>query len=206
MFVPKNLRIQEKEHITHFISEHSFGVVVSDTLDATHIPFTFKPEEGEQGVLYGHIAKSNPHIHQLTGENALVIFSGPHAYISPSWYENGPGVPTWNYAAVHCKGRASLLNDDETIQAMDDLVSKYEPALLNNKALMPKDYQDKLRRGVVGFKIVIEHIDAKEKLGQQRKIPDQQGVFKALQESGELGDIQLANYMQKRQLGMGDIQ
>jgi transcriptional regulator len=205
MFVPKNLRIQEKEYIAQFISEQSFGVVVSDSLDATHIPFIFKQEEGDQGVLYGHIAKANPHVHELTGERALVIFSGPHAYISPTWYAQGPGVPTWNYAAVHCKGRASLLNDDELVVTMNELVAKYEPALLDNKALMPEEYQAKLRHAVVGIKITIEHIDAKEKLGQQRKVIDQQGVFKALSESDDIGDTQLANYMRKRQLGVGLI-
>lgn len=206
MFVPPNLRIQENQKIDRFISENSFGILVSESLDATHIPFIYHQNEGECGILYGHIARANPHIHQLTQEKALVIFSGPHAYISPTWYAEGPGVPTWNYAAVHCKGQASLISDEETEQAMDALVAKYEPSLLNNEVRMPADYQAKLRRGVVGFKVVIEHIDAKEKLGQQRKEADQQGVFKALSQSADLGDIQLANYMQKRQLGVGGVE
>ncbi|GAC22782.1 transcriptional regulator [Paraglaciecola mesophila KMM 241] len=205
MFVPPNLRIQDNQEVARFISENSFGILVSESLDATHIPFIYNQNEGDNGILYGHIARANPHTHQLTQEKALVIFSGPHAYISPTWYEEGPGVPTLNYTAVHCKGQASLLSDEESVQAMDALVTKYEPTLLDNEVLMPADYQAKLRRGVVGFKVVIEHIDAKEKLGQQRKAVDQQGVFKALSESAELGDIKLANYMQKRQLGLGGV-
>ena len=178
---------------------------MSESLEATHIPFIFSPDEGEKGVLYGHIAKANPQCKQLAQENALVIFNGPHGYISPSWYENGPGVPTWNYAAVHCRGRATLLNDAHTIETMNRLVAKYEPNLLNDEVLMPQDYQAKLRQAVVGFKIDIEHIDAKEKLGQQRKIADQHGVHTALSTSDALGDKQLANYMQRRQLGVGAI-
>lgn len=203
MFIPNNMRMQDGEDIAQFINEHSFGILVSDPLEATHIPFIFASDEGEKGVLYGHLAKANPQCKQLAQENALVIFSGPHAYISPTWYEKGPGVPTWNYSAVHCTGRASLLNEDDTVQIMDRLVAKYEPELLNNEVLMPRAYQDKLRQAVVGFKIAISHIDAKDKLGQQRNVADQRGVFDALQKSTALSDNQLANYMQRKQLGTG---
>ncbi|WP_166425698.1 FMN-binding negative transcriptional regulator [Paraglaciecola sp. 20A4] len=203
MFIPNNMRMQGDKAIAQFINDHSFGILVSESLEATHIPFIFAPDEGENGALYGHLAKANPQCKQLAQENALVIFSGPHAYISPTWYETGPGVPTWNYSAVHCIGRASLLNEDDTVQIIDRLVAKYEPELLNNKVLMPQAYQDKLRQAVVGFKIIIDHVDAKEKLGQQRKSADQQGVFDALLQSTNVSDNQLADYMQHRKLGTG---
>lgn len=91
-----------------------------------------------------------------------MVFSGAHAYISPTWYDAKPAVPTWNYAAVHCYGVASLLSDTETQDMLDKLVTKYEPKLLQDKQIMPDEYQQKLRQAIVGFKIVIDEIQAKK--------------------------------------------
>jgi len=189
--------------IGEFISEYSFGTLVSSDLSGTHLPFIFEPGEGDFGCLYGHFARSNPHWETLENQRVMVIFNGPHAYVSPAWYKSKPAVPTWNYAAIHCYGVVTLLNDEENARAMNQLVAKYEPELLDTQELMPSEYQERLRKGVVGFKILVDDIHAKEKLGQHRKSDDQEGVFAALRESTHPDAVALSSYMQKRKLGLG---
>jgi len=204
MYIPKNSEMTEDQAIRALISDNSFGVLVSADLTATHLPFIYESEEGEQGCLYGHFAGANPHWKALENQRVLVIFSGPHSYISPTWYRSKPAVPTWNYAAVHCYGTLIPLNDEENEQAMNTLVEKFEPELLDAPGVMPPDYQSKLRQAVVGFKIVVDEIHAKEKLGQHRKVADQEGVFSALRESNQSDATALASYMEKRKLGVGN--
>lgn len=195
--------MKNNEEIRRFIHEFGFAVIVSDNLEATHIPLLLKADEGEHGVLYGHFAKANRHWKDLEGQTLLAIFNGPHAYISPTWYANGPAVPTWNYAAVHCYGNATLLDETATLHLVSDLVAQYEPDLNSNLTLMPCDYQAKLNKAIVGFKIVITNIQAKEKLGQQRKHADQLGVYQALLASNREDARMLAHYMSQRNLGKG---
>lgn len=99
--------------------------------------------------------------------------------MSPTWYQNQPAVPTWNYAAVHCYGELELIAFEQTEPLMADMVTEYEQSLLDNKALIPDDYLEEMRQAIVGFKIVVDDIQAEE-LGQHRRVADQQGVFAAL--------------------------
>ncbi|XOV77610.1 MAG: FMN-binding negative transcriptional regulator [Aestuariibacter sp.] len=203
MYVPKNMQLQDRAEITQFIAEFGFALMVSPDMQASHLPLIYQADEGPNGTLYGHMARANPQWRELSGADVLCVFSGPHSYISPTWYAAGPAVPTWNYAAVHCYGSVSLLDEQQTTVSMDWLVQKYEPELLNNQGVMPADYRQKLVKAVVGFKIAVSDIQAKEKLGQQRKSEDQQGVVQGLSES-EFDDAQaLLAYMRKRNLGLG---
>ncbi|ALS98119.1 FMN-binding negative transcriptional regulator [Lacimicrobium alkaliphilum] len=203
MYIPDNMQMAEPSAIADFIAGHGFGIVISDNLNASHLPLVFTSDEGDKGCLYGHMAKANPHHKELQGQRVLVIFNGPHAYISPSWYARAPAVPTWNYAAVHCYGKIELISDDENHSAMEELVRKYEPSLLDTPEIMPADYQQRLRQAVVGFKVVVDEIQAKEKLGQHRKQEDQQGVYAALQNSPSADARLLAAYMRERGSGTG---
>jgi len=203
MYIPKNLEINDPAVIRELIAEYGFGVLVSADLNATHLPLIYEPGHGDLGCLFGHVAKSNTHWRGAEKQRVLVIFQGPHAYISPSWYVTKPAVPTWNYAAVHCYGYLQLLNDEESQKAMTQLIIKYEPELLSQSDIMPDAYQAQLRHGVVGFKITIDEIHAKEKLGQHRKTEDQLGVFTELQKSENLDALSLSAYMTKRKVGIG---
>ncbi|MEP2651417.1 MAG: FMN-binding negative transcriptional regulator [Paraglaciecola sp.] len=196
-----------------FIEEFSFGILVSDgashvtenTLQASHLPFLLKPEEGEQGSLYSHCARANPQWKLLDKANVLITFSGPHSYISPSWYQARPAVPTWNYAAVHVYGCVELTDKEQSLKAMRALVKKYEPDLLDNQDVVPKLFVDKLLAGIVGFKIKIKKVEGVQKLGQQRSASDQLGVFHGLSGSGSFDSLALAEYMSKSNLGVGNL-
>ena len=204
MFIPKSFQISELSTQQQFIHEYGFGVVISQSLTGTHLPFVLKVDEGKYGVLYSHCAKANPHWKELDQQEVLIIFTGPHTYISPSWYAKGPGVPTWNYTAVHAYGKVTLLDKGETLQSVEDVVEQYEPALLKDKTLLTDEYRDKLLNGIVGFKIELTKLEGQLKLGQQRSQSDQQGVYNALKKSKNLDDQSLANYMQKTKIGTGE--
>ncbi|MDX7998364.1 FMN-binding negative transcriptional regulator [Xenorhabdus sp. Reich] len=203
MYIPRKMIMTGKDNITEFISTYSFGLLISSSLTGTHLPFVFNPDEGENGVLYGHVARANHHWKELDEQRVLVVFTGPHAYISPTWYESTHAVPTWNYTAIHCYGVTKILSDNETKLALEALVNQYEPKLNKNTDLMPEAFLTKQRQAIVGFKIIIDEIQAKEKLGQHKSQDDQNGVFTTLSESKRTDDKELADYMKARNLGTG---
>tara|TARA_R110002153_G_scaffold19073_3_gene65889 strand:- start:11026 stop:11646 length:621 start_codon:yes stop_codon:yes gene_type:complete len=205
MFVPNKFNMLEIADKHRFIAEFGFGVMISseDNLSATHLPFVLQTDEGEQGVLYAHCAKANPHWKNIEAAQVLVIFTGPHSYISPSWYSSKPAVPTWNYTAVHAYGIASLLDPQETLKAVDQVVEKYEPQLLIDQDIVTEPFKHKMLAAIVGFKIELTKLEGQLKLGQNRSKNDQAGIYDALNRSSSYEDLALAKYMQK--LGMGDL-
>ena len=198
MHIPDKWKMNSHEEIHEFIKNHGFAVVITSDLEASHLPLVFRPREGELGTLYGHFARTNPHWEKIDDTKVLVIFSGPHSYISPTWYETELAVPTWNYSAVHITGTLQLTDHDSTIKALDETVKKYE-ANLN----IPEKFKSKLSKGIVGFKIKISSIQGKEKLGQHRSKADQQGVTSALSHSQNLESQQLYQYMMNKNKGTG---
>jgi transcriptional regulator len=202
MYIPNTFKMTEITHKHQFIDEFGFGVVISsaDGLSGTHLPFVLHADEGEQGVLYAHCAKANPHWKDLEGQNVLVIFTGPHSYISPSWYTTKPAVPTWNYTAVHACGVASLLDPHQTLKAVEQVVEKYEPQLLVQQDIVTDQIKHKMLAGIVGFKIALTTLEGQLKLGQNKSKDDQTGVLNALNNSNNLNDLMLSNYMQKMNL------
>lgn len=204
MHVPEKWQLDKQADIFAFIEKHSFATIVSPSLQSTHVPLML---DRENHCLIGHFARINPHWRELSediSQQHLVIFHGPHGYISPTWYNNKPAVPTWNYAAIHIKGCAEILTADSTTHALELLMQKFEPELLVDRDVVSAEYQEKLSRGIVGFKISIEVIEAKAKLGQHRSIEDQQGVTAALSKSPSAEHQALVNYMHELKLGIGN--
>lgn len=154
--------------------------------------------------IYGHVDRANEHAKSLQNTQVLVVFNGPHSYISPTWYATKPAVSTWNYATVHAKGVVKYLDDAQTLSCLDELIAKYEPAILNNTELLPADYQAQLLKGIVGFKIEVTSLQAKEKLGQHKSATDQQGVVAGLATQSSLEAKHLLNYMQAHKIGIGN--
>lgn len=199
MHIPEKLKMNSYEEIQEFIKNYSFAAVISADLEASHLPLIFKSSEGEMGTLYGHFARTNPHWKLVDSSEVLVIFSGPHSYISPTWYESKPAVPTWNYSAVHVRGIARLTDKNITLDALDETVKKYEPNLS-----IPEDFKSKLSNGIIGFKIEVSSIEGKEKLGQHRSKADQLGVVAALSSGQNLESQQLYQYMLNKNIGLGN--
>ncbi|MBB3141055.1 FMN-binding negative transcriptional regulator [Halomonas organivorans] len=179
------------------IDAHGFASLVDDSLQASHLPLVLARDEGDLGTLYGHFARANPHWQGLEGRRVLAIFQGPHSYVSPRWYAARPAVPTWNHATVHAGGTLERLDDDATLTALDALVAKYEPELLDEPDIMSPAYRQRLLKGVVGFRIRLDELQGKAKLGLNRSREDQAGVLAGLADSADPLARQLGRYTER---------
>jgi len=202
MYVPASFRIDDREVLLDFVERYAFATVVSvaDGVPfASHIPLVL---DRSANVLLGHIAKANPQWnHFETGVDILTIFTGPHAYVSPAWYQEGPAVPTWNYAAVHVYGMPRLIAPERTAEALDRLVSKYE----NHREtpwpnVLPDEFRRRMHLAIVGFEIPIDRIEGKFKLGQNRSEDDQAGMLRGLRQDGP-DAVALADFIDRNRNG-----
>jgi len=203
MYIPASFRVDDQRQLGDFIEQYSFATLISIRENepfATHLPLLI---DRERRVLLGHVARANPHVELIgASANALAIFSGPHAYVSPSWYETTPAVPTWNYAVVHVYGRLSAISDDETRQIVDRTVSKYESSSPEPWSYdLPQDFRERMLKGIVGFEMPIERIEGKFKLGQNRSEADQAGMLSHLQ-TGSSDARSLADFIRQRNDGI----
>lgn len=190
---PEHFRVDDREALVAFVERHAFGSLVSTGpggLAVSHIPFL--PERGPDGRLrlLGHMARANPHWRSLeSAAEVMAILWGPHAYVSPTWYETAPSVPTWNYAVVHAHGAARLLPPEDLARLVDRLSQAYEagrPRPWRMAELAPQ-YVAKLLGAIVGFAIEVERLEGKFKLSQNRSAADARGVIAALEAAGEAG-------------------
>ncbi|HTH46947.1 MAG TPA: FMN-binding negative transcriptional regulator [Candidatus Limnocylindria bacterium] len=202
MYVPAAFASDDAAAIRAVIAQHPFATLV--TVDgaepfATHLPLLQFAGPDAPGTLVGHVAKANPQWRHLeTGRDVLAIFHGPHAYVSPSWYEVKPAVPTWNYVAVHAYGKARLITDTTELQArLRELTVHFESGLPQPWAPdLPEDYWQHMMRALVGFEISVTRLEGKFKLSQNRSANDVQGVIRALSQSGQPMDREVAGLMQ----------
>jgi transcriptional regulator len=206
LYCPPQTAFPNQTALYNFIEQHSFGCLVSAPFFCSHLPWLLQRDEGEQGVLYGHIARQNPHCQLLSKapqSEVLITFTGPHSYISPRWYQSEKAVPTWNYAVAQVLGQAELLDDRNTRATLAQQIAKYEPDEAAALLKMPEPYQQQLAKGIVGVKVIISELSGKLKLGQHRSAADQQGVFAALSNNAELEAQAVAALMQQYELGVG---
>jgi transcriptional regulator len=207
MYIPEPFRETRSEALYAFIRQHSFGILSSHqdgALIASHLPFLLDERRGPNGALLGHMARANSQWQGFREDKeVLVIFPGPHAYISPSWYEAPLSVPTWNYAVVHAYGLPQRI---ETPSALLELlaatVRTYEDGFDQPWELgqLPEDFVSKLLRAIVGFEIRLTRLEGKFKLNQNRAAADRAGVVNGLRQHGGSLDVQVATLMEA-QLG-----
>jgi len=188
MYIPPAFAVTDPEKLHAFIEAHSFGLLVSThgaEPFATHLPFLLDRAAGPNGTLVGHLARANPHWRALDGREALAVFSGPHAYISPTWYEAAEVVPTWNYVAVHAYGTARLVEDpDDLARILTEMVGAYERSLPRPWSIEPgSDYFQKMARAVVGFRVEVRRLEGKWKLNQNHPPERRERVIRVLQEA-----------------------
>lgn len=206
MYVPPAFRQTDLPALHREIGNCRLATLVShgqNGLQASHLPLLLRPDEGRYGTLYGHLARANPHWQVLAeGTEALVMFNGPDAYVSPSWYpakaEHGKVVPTWNYIAVHAYGRAEVFDDAERLRSLlAGLTERHEGPRPQPWAVddAPQDYIAGMLRAVVGFALPIERLEGKWKLGQNRSEADRRGVHDGLANSTDPRDRDLAQRM-----------
>lgn len=201
MFIPDIYKNENQEAITAFLKENSFGILINQTngkLWATHIPLELGTNKEGKTILEGHISKENPQWKSFAeNDQILAIFSGPHSYISPSWYDH-ENVPTWNYIAVHVYGKIKIIEGDAVIQSLKRLVDKYEQNSENPVRI--EDLSEKTMmqsRGIVAFEIEIEEIQAQQKMSQNRDDKNYQNIISELEKTNTNQSIAVANEMKK---------
>ncbi|WP_448012025.1 FMN-binding negative transcriptional regulator [Bacillus pumilus] len=203
MHIPSFFQVKDMEEVKAFIQSHSFATVVTTTDGkpiATHIPVSFLQIE-DSFVISGHMAIGNPQWKTFEeNEQVLVIIQGPHAYISSSWYEK-EAVPTWNYQAVHVYGKAKLLEKSELVKELTTMLETYEshreqPVLWHT---LSDELLEKQMKGIVGFKIIIDEVQAAFKISQNRNERDYAHIIEKLEAEG---DVEMAEAMKK---GVKDV-
>jgi transcriptional regulator len=201
MYTPDLYKNEDKEAITTFLHENGFGILVNQTngkLCATHIPLELDTNENGKQVLYGHVAKENPQWESFEeNDQILAIFTGPHSYISSSWYDH-ENVPTWNYIAVHVYGKIKIIEGEAVIESLKKLVDKYEQNSKN--PIRVEDLSKKTMmqtRGIVAFEIEIEEIQATKKMSQNRDDKNYQNIISELEKTNKKESIAVANEMKK---------
>ncbi len=204
MYVPQINRIENQAEIFDFIKNNGFATLISVNTEgmplATHIPIMLEKTATDEPILRGHVSRANPHA-KLLLENpqALVIFQGAHAYISSSWYTH-ENVSTWNYSAVHVYGKIKILTDDELWDSVSQLTAKYEASVENPKFVegMSTDFLKREIKGIIGFEMTLDDVQAKAKLSQNRKDVDYQQVVEALEKTSDGQAHEVARQMREK--------
>jgi transcriptional regulator len=203
MYIPTAFEEKDRGRLHDFIEAHSFGLLVSTHGGepfATHLPFLLERAAGPHGTLVGHMARANPHWRDLDGQPVLAVFSGPHAYVSPTWYESENVVPTWNYVAVHAYGTCHLVDDAEALAGiLAGTVATYERSMPNPWTLdAGTDFFRKHVRAVVGFRIEVNRLEGKWKLNQNHPEERRQKVARALEKSADEAAKEIARLIAER--------
>lgn len=188
MYSPPYNQLNERTELVRFLRANNFPVLVTGTggkLMASHLPVTVH-EDGEQIVLEMHMAKSNPQWQEFLDDEALVIFSGPHAYVSPRWYEESERVPTWNYAAVHAYGVPRIVSGkNEKLESQRRLIESIDPQWLPKHDTLSREYLDRMLEGIVNFSIPVSRLETRWKLSQNRGRREMERIAAQLEASAD---------------------
>ena len=196
MYIPAHFAENRPEQLQRIIREHPLGTLVTHAdggLDADHLPFEFDPEVGPHGLLSAHVARANPMWQRCpTGSPVMVIFRGPQAYISPTWYpskhETHRQVPTWNYEVVHAHGVLTVRDDERFVRGIVARLTRRHEATEPTPWKMgdsAPEYIGSMLRNIVGIEIAITSLVGKAKLSQNRELRDRIGAADTLQARGE---------------------
>lgn len=191
MYTPSSFKEENPDVLFDLIEEHNFGIIFSqhqDQPEATHLPFLVHRKKSEQGTLIAHFAKANKHWKKLDeAKDVLVVFQGPHSYISPAWYKNRAEVPTWNYATVHVFGKPKVIEDPAELNKMVKELTHFHEDQENTgwklDEVPEKDYNTDLK-AIVGLEIEISKMEGKFKFNQNKSDKDQKSVISKMEDLG----------------------
>lgn len=189
LYIPQAHRVEDRAFLHEFMEEFSFVdlITTEPTLRITHIPVFLDRASGAYGTIFGHVAAQNPQSRTFDGaHHTVIVFRGPHGYISPTWYAKSDVVPTWNFAVVHAAGRPRAITEPTKGRGvLERLIDKFERRAKSDYALsrLTDSYVSGMMRNIVPFEMEILALEGKFKLGQERSAADKQGVLNHLRES-----------------------
>lgn len=210
MYIPEKFMMEDERAKRAFMKNYSFACLVTQeeggNAIATHLPFVFKEEQGKL-YLVSHLAKANRQGDPLDGQSCLVIFSGPHAYISPRHYEATAAVPTWDYVAVHAYGRAEVLHAvHDKLEMLESMIASYEPNYQQQWDGLPEKFKTGMLQGFTAFRIEVTLLQGQAKLSQNKSLAEQIRIEDSLSASQEPAERALADYMRRYNKRDGDKQ
>jgi transcriptional regulator len=190
IYIPRPFAPREADQVARLIAEHPFATLITSSAaeaQVSHLPLQFVAGDGSQSVLLGHMARANPHWQHFGDGPSVAIFHGPHAYVSPSWYEDPvTAVPTWNYCVAHLHGPAEVMDaEGEKQTLLEEMIERYESARERPWRLRLEGRPlEAMLQAIVGFRLRVQRIDAKFKLSQNRSADDRQRVIAGLRAEG----------------------
>lgn len=185
LYIPKAQQVTDRALLDDFMDEFAFADLVtgSPSIRVTHIPTLLDRKSGTYGTIFGHVSRNNPQHETFDGQAAVIVFHGPDAYISPTWYTNQKAVPTWNFAVVHASGKPRAITDKKVLRdRLSALVRKFEGTSSYGLDGLPDAFLNPMLDGIVGFEMPIESLEGKFKLGQERSEADRAGLLAHLNE------------------------
>ena len=197
MYIPKINQLEDRGEIVDFMKRFSFATIVTakDGLPvATHLPFIVSADD-DRIVLASHFSRANDHWADIERNKVLVIFSEPHAYISPKNYERELSVPTWNYISVHAYGEGRLLGTEEAFRMLGQTIDYFESSYRPQWESLPETYRQKMVNGIVAFEVVVTEVQGKKKLSQNRTENERAKIIETLSQSGDTNERLVAEYM-----------
>jgi len=206
VYLPPAFTETREDILLAHIERHEFGLLVSHGAagqTASHIPFLLERRD-DRLILQGHLARPTPQVADLDrGGEALAIFFGPHAYISPSWYTAGPAVPTWNYTAVHAYGEAHTIRDRgwlrDIVARLSERHEAREPTPPWRPQDLPEAFLTGMLNGIVGVELTVNRLEGKFKLSQNRPAADRPQIIDALDEREDADSRAVARLMRERE-------
>ncbi|MFN8276783.1 MAG: FMN-binding negative transcriptional regulator [Chitinophagales bacterium] len=203
MYTPPHFKESDREALAHMVQQHPFAVLVSfeKGLHATHIPLMLRVSAEGEWRLLGHVSKANQQWHHFSEfQEVLAIFTGPHQFISSSWYEK-TNVSTWNYQAVHCYGTTRILEEEEVKASLENLTNTFEAGMRHPRLFehLPKEMVEDHIRGIVAFEITVTRIEGQFKLSQNRNPRDFHQIISELNQMNDPEAHRLAAAMQQHQ-------
>ena len=200
MYSPTYNRVEDRAELVAFMRANGFAVLVTGTggaLHASHLPVRIL-ETNKKIILDMHMAKNNPQWKEFFDDEVMVVFAGPHAYVSPRWYEEKERVPTWNYAAVHAYGIPVLVSEKSKKYASQRrLVADMDPQWLPQFDALRQEYVDMMLDGIVNFEIPLARLETRWKLSQNRGRREMELIAAALEKSADSGERALAALTRK---------
>jgi transcriptional regulator len=205
MYIPEFNRQEDRSTALSFMRANPFAILVSNADGvpfATHVPVLIE-EHADQLVVRSHMARANPHWKSMKeGKESLIIFHGPHAYISPSLYEIRESVPTWNYAAVHVYGEPTLFSGEEGLtETLNQMINTFESSYMAQWSEMSEEYRSRMMKHIVGFEIKAKRLEAKFKLSQNRTKGEQARIIESLSQNPDSNISGIAELMRQEGLG-----
>ncbi|HEY3781425.1 MAG TPA: FMN-binding negative transcriptional regulator [Fimbriimonadaceae bacterium] len=198
MYTPPHFRAEPQDAIEQVILDNPFAILITqgEELKITHLPVLYDPNKGEKGTALAHMARANDHWQPFEqAKESVLIFNGPHAYVSSSWYTQNRAVPTWNYAAVHLYGNPQILDEEQAKLALRKLIESLEPPDGGYEFENLQAAADRQVGGIVAFEMPVTRIEAKFKMSQNKTTIDRDIVIDKLSQSERESDREVAEFM-----------